>query len=155
VAKKECVKAEGDTVKVTADPRDILRIEGLLLALCLGSQGLAKIADHEIAELRKGFDYENSSGIEKALIDRIVLCWMRLQKWEFARTAFDVAGSHPKADIEFVEKQLHLAHNRYLRAIEELAKVRFLMSRTHPVRLQAARDAAKREPGRVLELKAG
>jgi hypothetical protein len=159
VAKRESIKREDSTPDT--DKLDILRTEGLLLSLCFGNQGLGRIIEHEVAELRKGFDYENSSGVERALIDRVVLCWMRLQKWEFTRTSFDVAGSHPKADIEFVEKHLHLAHARYLGAIEELAKVRFLMSRTNPTRLAAVRAAMKpevapqQEPGKLLEMKAG
>lgn len=158
MAKKE-IKAEENTVKVIADPKDTT--ERLLLCFCMGSQALGRIADYEIAELRKGFDYEDSCGVEKALIDHIVLCWMRHRKWEFNRATFDIEGSHSFESIAFVERQLHLAHTRYLGAIEELVKVRFLMSRTNMARLQVVREGMKRkdqpqqEPGKVLEMKAG
>jgi len=124
-------------------------------------KGSQVVAANEMATLRQQFDYENSSGVERALIDRIVLCWLRLQICERRRAGFDQPGSHIITHIELAEQHLHMAHTRYVRAIEELAKVRFLMSRTDMARLQAVRDALKREdapkqePGKVLEMKAG
>ena len=135
-------------------------VEGALMDGCVRGQGSRIVLDNELDVMRRQFDYDNSSGVERALIDRIVLCWLRLQICERRRAGFDKPGSHIIAHIELAERQLHMAHTRYLRAIEELAKVRFLMSRTNMHRLQAVRDGMKKaerqqEPGKVLEMRAG
>ena len=135
-------------------------VEGALMDGCVRGQGSRIILDNELDVMRRQFDYDNSSGVERALIDRIVLCWLRLQKCEMSRTGYD-KGTQFLDHIELSEKHLHMAHARYLRSIEELVKVRFLMSRTNPARLAAVRaalkgeDAPQQEPGKLLELKAG
>ena len=137
-------------------------VEDALIKSCLSDKkGSRVVAENETENMRKRFDYENASGIERALIDRIVVCWLRVQRCEMERVMYDSPGHHRIVEIELVEKHLHMAHSRYLRAIEELAKVQFLMSRTNMSRLAAVRAAMKRadapqqEPGKVLEMKAG
>ena len=135
-------------------------VERELIRASISGKGSQVVAENEMATLRQQFEYENSSGVERALIDRIVLCWLRLQKCEMSRTGYD-KGTQFLDHIELSEKHLHMAHARYLRSIEELVKVRFLMSRTNPARLAAVRaalkgeDAPQQEPGKLLELKAG
>jgi hypothetical protein len=134
-------------------------VQGVLIDACISGQGSQVVLENELAVLRRQFDYENASGMERALIDRIVHCWLRLQICERRRAYYDQPGSYILVHIEQAEKNLHRAHNRYMQSIEELAKVRFLMSRTNPVRLQAVRETMKKEPqqepGKLLELKAG
>jgi hypothetical protein len=143
---------DSDSIGVLAS-----RVESMLISNCMSGKGSRVVLAHEIKQMRKNLGYDEATGIEKVLIDRIVLCWLRVQRCEMLRAAVD-RGSQLLTHLEFYDKQLHRAHSRYLKSIEELAKIQFLMSRTHPSRLAVVRDALKGSdppPAKVLLLKAG
>lgn len=130
-------------------------IESMLISSCVSGKGSRVISEHEVECMRKRYDYENLSELERAHVDRIILCWLRLLKCEAERAGYD-KGSHLISHIELSEKQLQLAHSRYMRALEQLAKVQFLMSRTNTKRLAAVREALKpqqSEPGQLIEMR--
>jgi hypothetical protein len=131
-------------------------VERLLIEVCVTGKGSRVVVENEVACMRKRYEYENLSELERAHVDRIVLCWLRVQRCEAERTAYD-KGSHMISHVELAEKQLQLAHSRYMRALEQFAKVQFLMSRTNMKRLAAVREALKPQhehPGKVIEMKA-
>lgn len=140
-----------DSIEVLAS-----RVEIMLINNCLSGKGSRVILEHETKQMRKKFGYDEATGIEKALIDRIVLCWLRLQRCEMLRAAAD-RGSQFFSHLEFYDKQVDRAHSRYMKSIEELAKIQFLMSRTPPIRLAVVREAMKggQQPAKMLPLKAG
>jgi hypothetical protein len=130
-------------------------VERMLIKSCVSGRGSRVISEHEIECMRKRYDYENLSELERAHVDRIILCWLRLLKCEAERAAYD-KGSHLISHIELAEKHLQLAHTRYMRALEQLAKVQFLMSRTNQKRLAAVREAMKPQQdqqGQLIEMR--
>jgi hypothetical protein len=147
---------DSDSIGVLAS-----RVESMLVNNCMSGKGSRVVLAHEIKQMRKEFGYDEATCIEKALIDRIVLCWLRVQRCEMLRAAAD-RGSQLLTHLEFYDKQLHRAHSRYMKSIEELAKVQFLMSRTNTARLAAVRaamkgegDTARQEMGKLLPMKLG
>jgi hypothetical protein len=86
-------------------------------------------AKRYVAEMKTELGYESSTFVEKMLIDEIVMRWLRLQAMEnnHKNTTY---GTHTLEEGMYVDKRLHLAQKRYLRAIETLAKVRRLIART-------------------------
>lgn len=162
---EKATAADGDKVRQllrelpSSDSVGVLasRVESMLINNCMSGKGSRIVLEHEVKQMRKKFGYDEATGIEKALIDRIILCWLRVQRCEMLRAAAD-QGSQFFSHLEFYDKQLHRAHSRYMKSIEELAKIQFLMSRTAPARLAAVRDAMKGDeptPAKVLSLKAG
>jgi len=78
-----------------------------------------------MAAMRVDMRYDQSSAIEKGLIDHIVLCWLRLHICEFDYDRYTKNASLERA--LFWEKALTAAQKRYLRSVETLARVRKLM----------------------------
>jgi hypothetical protein len=108
-----------------------------------GSQVLVR---HEIGSMRGGLNYEESSGIERLMIDRIINCWLSLSLRERELSLYDDGCEHLIKHVELAESRMQKAHARYLKAVEQLAKIRFLMSRTNPARLAAVREVL--QPGK-------
>lgn len=133
------------------------RVESMLIRNNLSGQGSQIVLENEIKQMRKSFGYDEASGVERLLMDRIILCWLRVQRAEMIRAAAEKTA--PTMQIAAYDKLLHQAHNRYLKSIEELTRVQFLMSRTNMKRLAAVREALKpqprqEQPGQVIEMRA-
>ena len=79
-----------------------------------------------IDELRQDLGYEKAPRLERALIDSIVLSWLRCQWAEFQLMMFTVPNDAPMSVIAFWGKRLSIAQSRYLKACETLAKIRKL-----------------------------
>ena len=77
-----------------------------------------------MADMRVDMGYDQSSAIEKGLIDNIVLCWLRLHICEFHYEKYTVNASIARA--LFWEKVLSATQKRYLRSVEALARIRKL-----------------------------
>lgn len=78
----------------------------------------------ELDDMRTELGFDSASGLERLLIDAVVLSWLRLQHVEYWRTEVDSWQAR-----EYWDKQLSAAQRRFLRACESLAKVRKLLSR--------------------------
>lgn len=63
--------------------------------------------------------------IERALIDHILVCWVRLQLVERDHAA-NTAGSHSRDSGAYWDRRLTEAQRRYLRALHLLAKLRHM-----------------------------
>jgi hypothetical protein len=59
------------------------------------------------------------------LIDAVLMCWLRVQNAESYRNSVMGAGQ-TFSHVEYADKALTRAHNRYLKAIESLARLRRL-----------------------------
>lgn len=79
--------------------------------------------------IRNEHGYESASPIEKLLIDQIALCWLRLY-WSEIQFSQNTESSTSLKLILFYEKRLNFCQARLTRAIESLAKVRYLARRT-------------------------
>jgi hypothetical protein len=90
------------------------------------SFALRESINRYIAHMKAELGYETSSFAERLLIDEVCLRWLRLQSMENAHE-HTTSGSHSLAVGLYMDRRLHLAHQRYMRAIETLAKVRKLI----------------------------
>ena len=79
-------------------------------------------------ELRENLGYDVSGGLERLLIDRIVVCWLRVQQAEHLQTARDSEGSSFAAS-RYYDRRLEMANKTFLRACKTLAQIRKLMKR--------------------------
>lgn len=77
-----------------------------------------------MADMRVDMGYDQSSAIEKGLIDHIVLCWLRLHICEFHYEKYTVNASIDRG--LFWEKVLSATQKRFLRSVEALARIRKL-----------------------------
>ncbi|MCB9150723.1 MAG: hypothetical protein H6641_18370 [Caldilineaceae bacterium] len=82
----------------------------------------------ELDDMRSELGFDDASGLERLLIDAVVLSWLRLQHTEYWRSEADTWQAR-----EYWDKQLSAAQRRFLRACESLAKVRKLLSRPSTV----------------------
>lgn len=88
-----------------------------------------EITKKYIAEMKAELGYQESSFVEKMLIEEIVTRWLRLASIEIAYQNV-TNSSHSIEEGMYIEKRLDLAHKRFLRSMETLAKVRKLIGQT-------------------------
>jgi len=74
------------------------------------------------AEIRRDLGYDNAPGVERLLIDRIVVSWLHLQNVESIRQKTDLKLSQ----AAYYDKAVSLAQADHVRALLALAKVRRL-----------------------------
>lgn len=84
--------------------------------------------EKRLDNLKADFGYNTGSPIERLLIEQICLCWLKLYWLEniFSQNYDKIS----LANTLLYEKRLTLSQHRFNRAIETLAKVRRLASRT-------------------------
>ena len=75
--------------------------------------------------MRQELGFRQATALERLLIDRVILCWLRLHHVDFWHTAvMEKNTSSPRAN--YWERRLSAAEHRYLRACESLARIRKL-----------------------------
>ena len=79
-----------------------------------------------VEDLRRGLGYADATAMEAALIDSIIVCWLRCQHAEYRLLMFMGQEESTTSIVIFWEKRLSVAQGRYLRACETLAKIRKL-----------------------------
>jgi hypothetical protein len=89
-----------------------------------GAAGVIReIYTAKIAAMRAQLDSENATTSERLVVEQIVEAWARL---EYVQTRYDqyVLDAQDSDAVRFWDKQLTRAQQRYLRAIETLARIR-------------------------------
>jgi len=87
--------------------------------------GLAYAIGARCNQIKTELGYEESSPLERLLIQHVIVCWLRLHDCEFN---FEAMRSTPSfAQGLYWEKKLSEHQRRYLRAVEALARVRRLL----------------------------
>lgn len=86
--------------------------------------------------------YENSTFVEKMLIDEIVLRWFRLTNIEHLHHQ-NTSSNHTSEHCNYWDKRLTQAQNRYLKSINTLAKVRKMIAQTQRTGAKMFRDLVK------------
>lgn len=96
-------------------------------------------ADHLAKQIATNLGYEGASQIERLLIDNVVLQWTRWQaiEWRYQVSIYEESVTLSLA--EHWERRLSLTQARYLKALESLARVRWLLSRA-PVQINIAQQ---------------
>lgn len=96
-----------------------------LLKAVVTDKGLRILAEKEIDAMQERLAKGGASPIEQLMIDTVLLCWLRVQYAESFRTGL-MRGGALMAHLEFAEKALNHAHNRYRRALTSLARLQKL-----------------------------
>lgn len=108
------------------------------------SAGVKECVIRYIEHLKSELGYEKASFAERLLIDEIAMRWVRLQVMEHdhKKITYD---SHTLAIGLYTDKRLHLAQQRFLRAVESLAKVRKLIVGTQAKGVQMYKNLVSAE----------
>jgi hypothetical protein len=88
--------------------------------------GSAVLIGHEYKAMIKKLTLESDRPLEQLMVVRVVMTWLRLMYAENNKTCL-MRGSVRMNQIEHADKELTRAHNRYVRSIESLARVRKLV----------------------------
>lgn len=92
--------------------------------------------------MRDKLGWNNSSQLEKIIIEQVCLNWLRLNALELTHDQ-KTRESHTLAVGEHWDKLLTQAQRRYLRACESLAKVRKLLAEAELKEQQARNKRSK------------
>jgi aminopeptidase N len=79
-----------------------------------------------VENLQAELGYDESPAIEKLLIEQVGLCWLHMYGTQQQYTNARATASMSIDQAAWLEKRLTITQNRYLKAIETLAKVRKL-----------------------------
>jgi hypothetical protein len=88
--------------------------------------GSAMVIRLEYEAMMEQLTLETDGPLEKMLITRVGLCWLRLQYAENYKT-FLMRSDTTWKSIECADREIMRAHSRHVRAIESLARVRKLV----------------------------
>lgn len=98
--------------------------------------GQLELLNQEYADRRDRLGYQEASPLEQLLIERVMLCWLRLLWAEAYATEASKAGVPLKQEDQS-DRLLNRAHNRYVKACESLAKMRAMEAMTKAATAQA------------------
>ena len=93
-------------------------------------------------EIREGLAYNQSSLMEKMLIDNIIISWLFVQYANYQLT-LRVGQNEKIVILEFWERRLTSAQRRYLRACETLARIRRLISTRPALQVNIATEGSQ------------
>ena len=99
--------------------------------------GNFELFEREYEMRRDQLGWKQASPIEQLMIERIMLCWVRLLWMEHYNGSF-MQPSVRMRESEYADKMLSRAYNRYVKAIESLAKLRQAEAITEAAKAQAS-----------------
>jgi hypothetical protein len=82
-----------------------------------------ELFQREYEARRDDLGWKDASPLERLMIERVTLCWVRLLWCENYNAAY-MKGGVVMREAEFADKQLARAHSRYVKALESLARLR-------------------------------
>ena len=85
--------------------------------------GHFELFEREYKLRRDNLGWADAGPVERLLIERIMLCWLRLLWCENYNGSFMQSSVYMK-ESEYADKQLARAHSRYVKAVESLARLR-------------------------------
>ena len=85
--------------------------------------GNFELLEREYHVQRNRLGWADAGPIERLMIERIMLCWLRLHWVEHYNGGF-MQPSVSMRESEYADKMLSRAHSRYVKALESLAKLR-------------------------------
>jgi hypothetical protein len=138
-AKKRLQKCFDEDPKLCQDIADLSgKVEKMITKKFTDSYLTQEAYRHKLAAMRDSLGWNDSSEIEKILIEQICLNWLRHNFLEFVHFE-KTQASHSTETGLYWDKILTGAQKRYLRACESLAKVRKLLAEAE-LREQQARN---------------
>lgn len=122
---------------VRALPGTSQQLRKRIIDALVSHAGVALVMQEKAELQARDLGYGQSSALEKLLIDVVITTWLQWQavEWRFQNNVEQNALS--PAQMEYWDRRLAMAQNRYLRACETLARTRRLLVRT-PVQINIA-----------------
>ena len=109
------------------------------------------------AQRKTALGYDESSELERMMIDRIVMCWFRVVQAEGYCVSLEGKGRTFK-EHEFAERNLTRANSRFLKSCEALSRYRVMIQATRVVtakadliEAQAAKVRGKLQPAEATQ----
>lgn len=96
--------------------------------------GTPEILHREYKNVLAGLMGDDPTQMVKLLAHRAALCWLRVQEAEKDHTDLHERTSAPFRELEWTEKQLTMAQNRFLKACDALAKMRAMEAMTEAIK---------------------
>ena len=140
----ECVNKADCSREDTLKFKEVLKEQPAISAICgdLADQVKDLIIDKNfttplrresirahIETLKKNLEWDNSTALERLIIETIINSWMDYHNVSASHTVL-TGKAYVLKTAEHIEKRLTLAHKRFLKSIESLAKVRKLLKAT-------------------------
>jgi hypothetical protein len=101
-----------------------------------GGVGSAKLIRHETEAMIKNLTLESDGPLERLMVTRVVMTWLRLMYAENDKSSL-MRGGVRMDQIEHADKELTRAHARHIRSIEALARVRKLVKIAEMAEIQS------------------
>lgn len=83
-------------------------------------------AHGDLADLRALLGWQDAPGLEKLLIEDVVLTWVHRNCCDQYLSQTSTGKDYAQSTVDFFDRRLARAHHRYLSAVMALAKVRRL-----------------------------
>jgi hypothetical protein len=99
--------------------------------------GNFELFEREYEMRRNKLGWKDASPLGRLMIERIMLCWVRLLWTEHYNGSF-MQPSVPMRESEYADKMFTRAYNRYVKALESLAKLRQVEAITKAANAQAS-----------------
>lgn len=99
--------------------------------------GNFELLEREYYTKRNYLGWADAAPIERLMIERIMLCWLRLLWCENYNGSFMQPSVYMR-ESEYADKQLSRAYSRYVKALESLAKLRQVEAITRAASAQAS-----------------
>jgi hypothetical protein len=100
----------------------------------LRGYGSAEVVHREYKNILAGLLGDDSNMMIRLLAERAALCWLHVQAAEKHHNELNGRASIQYRHLEFAEKRLTAAQNRFLRACTALAKARAMITATEIMR---------------------
>ena len=112
-------------------------LDHLLRTYYSQSAYLRECVSRRVKEMREQLGYEESSPLERILIEQILVCWVNLYVLEI-NSATKLCESHSTETGLYWDRRLTGAQRRFRRASESLARVRKLSRNTPALQFNIA-----------------
>jgi hypothetical protein len=114
-----------------------------------GEHGNREILDREYIERRNNLGWAEATTLERLLIERIMLCWLRLLWVENYNASF-MRPEVSMRESEYADRLLDRAHSRYVKACESLAKMRAMLLAADLLREKSGKPEGAEKPKLAL-----
>lgn len=94
-----------------------------LVNVTTSNEAVRAVIWHEVESLRERYGLVRAEGLERALLEHLVTCYVRLQLAEHALTQ-KTSDSHSHREGAYRERRLSEAQGRYLRALALVDRMR-------------------------------
>jgi len=118
---------------------------GKLVAKRAGSQTILR---GQYNDLLKELGVAEASPLERLMINRVAMCWLRLMIAETA-CALLLNGNYALTQCEHYDKELTRAHRRYTSAIESLSRLRVMTEAVKIAKAKAELTEARASEARM------